>query len=312
MPRKQQGVIFDWTISQLRDSYERALRVANRAENTVRSYMLCLDTFIAFLDHSGASQRVRDITTATIQDFLLAHTHWKASTRQLYFVQLRGFFNWCLQEGDIIDLSPMATMKRPQAPEPEPRILTDDELRALLATCKSRTAFKDVRDLALIRFFLDTGIRLAEMAAIRLDDLNLHPSEQYVSIPHGKGDKYRIVPFGNKAAQALDRYLRMRKGHKDADLPWLWLGTQGQLKRKGIQDLFLQRAQMAGIAHVHPHLLRHTFVDRLKESDMHEEDIMTLTGHTTTTMLHRYAKSRRRQRALDDYHHRKRAPGDAL
>jgi site-specific recombinase XerD len=75
-------------------------------------------------------------------------------------------------------------------------------------------------------FLLDTGARRAELADLQLGDLDL---DLDVAIVLGKGRRERALPYGHKTAVALDRYLRVRARHKDAHLPWLWLGKRGRL-----------------------------------------------------------------------------------
>jgi site-specific recombinase XerC len=123
----------------------------------------------------------------------------------------------------------MAGMNPPHIPDEPPPVLTDDELRRLLKACEGRD-FADRRDAAIIRLFLDTGIRVSESAGIMLPgDLDL--DDQAVVL--GKGRRPRAVPFGRKTALALDRYLRLRASHHLAHLPNLWLGLAGAMTPSG-------------------------------------------------------------------------------
>lgn len=85
--------------------------------------------------------------------------------------------------------------------------------------------FADRRDEAIVRLFVDTGMRVSEMCGIRLLDLDMRADQVTV---HGKGDRIRILPFGARAGTALERYLRLRARHKLAGLPWLWPGSRGR------------------------------------------------------------------------------------
>jgi integrase/recombinase XerC len=132
-----------------------------------------------------------------------------------------SFRKWAVTEGEL-DASPMAGMNPPQIPDEPPPVLTDEELRRLLKACEGRD-FTDRRDAAILRLFLDTGVRVSEAAGIMLPgDLEL---DDQVVIVLGKGRRPRTVPFGRKTA--LARYLRMRAGHPFAYLPNLWLGQAG-------------------------------------------------------------------------------------
>jgi len=99
-----------------------------------------------------------------------------------------------------------------------------------MKSCEGRD-FIDRRDAAILRLFLDTGVRVSEAAGIMLPgDLDL---DDQVVIVLGKGRRPRAVPFGRKTALALDRYLRMRASHSFAHLPNLWLGLAGAMTPSG-------------------------------------------------------------------------------
>jgi site-specific recombinase XerC len=149
----------------------------------------------------------------------------------------------------------MARMRPPIVPEQPVPVVPDDGLRRLLATCAGKD-FDARRDTALILYFLDTGARRSEAAALQLADLDF---DYQVTTVLGKGRRTRELPFGRKTALALDRYLRARAVHRHADLPWLWLGQRGRLTAYGIQQVIRRRGQEAGLPGLHPHQLRHTF-----------------------------------------------------
>jgi site-specific recombinase XerC len=108
---------------------------------------------------------------------------WKPATALNRYRSLQAFFKWCAAEGEL-DASPMVGMKPPRLPDEPPPVLTDDQLRRLLKSCDGRD-FTDRRDTAIIRLFIDTGVRVSEAAGILLpDDLEL---DDQVVIVLGKG-----------------------------------------------------------------------------------------------------------------------------
>lgn len=109
-------------------------------------------------------------------------------------------------------------------------MLSDEELARLLKSCKG-TDFADRRDMALILFLPDTGVRRGEFAAMTVDAVDLGSKTAHVV---GKGRRPRTVAFGAKTARALDRYLRGRARHLAADSEHLWLGQRGPLGADGI------------------------------------------------------------------------------
>jgi site-specific recombinase XerD len=148
-------------------------------------------------------------------------------------------------------------------------------------------------DEAIIRVFIDTGGRLAEITNLRLEsedggDVDLDGGVLRVI---GKGRRIRLLPIGAKTTKAIDRYLRRRGQHPQASLAWLWLGRKGPMTVSGIRQMVWRRSEEAGIGRIHPHQLRHTFAYTWLASGGSEGDLMRLTGWRSRSMLQRYASS---------------------
>ncbi len=272
-------------------AYERALQARRRSKLTIQSYLEALGQLAA---HAGTSD-VAALTTAEIESYLVAvigaHSSATAANR---YRSLRAFYNWCVGE-EIIDKSPMARMHEPTVTDEAPEVLTDDQLKALLAACAGKD-FAARRDTAIIRLFCEPGSpRLAEMADLTLDDLDMRGSMVRL---HGKGDKVRHIPFGAKTGQALDRYLRVRRQHPLDHLPQLWLGGRGvALTPSGITQLLRRRARQADIGHIHPHQLRHTSAHVWADMGGSTGDAMALFGWSSPDMAYRYGRSASTARA---------------
>lgn len=236
------------------DQFARNLRSENKSPATVYTYTSAVAQFAEFLLQKGMSTAVENIRREHVESFiehLLATA--KPATANNRYRGLQSFFKWLQQEGEIKE-SPMANMKLPKVPEQPPPILDEQGIRWLLGTCSGST-FSDRRDAAIIRLLLDTGLRRAELAGLTLADLDL--DNQILSV-QGKGGRVRVVPYGRKSATALDRYLRARQSHKDADDPHLWLGQLGPMTPSGVYQVVVDRARQAGFK-AYTHLFRHTF-----------------------------------------------------
>jgi site-specific recombinase XerD len=197
---------------------------------------------------------------------------------------LQQFFRWLVDEGEIKE-SPMAKMRPPHIPEEPPAVLRDEHVAAL-HKATAGTDFDDRRDRAILSMLLDTGMRRAELAGIRLDDIDMDLEAVLVM---GKGRRPRSCPFDVGTARDLSRYLKARQRRADADSQWLWLGKKGRLTENGIAQVLKRRGQEAGLdGRLHPHLFRHTFAHQMLAKGMQESDLMRLAGWRSRQMVGRY------------------------
>jgi len=299
-----------YPLSSLAESYKRHLRAEHVKETTIHNYDFTFAHLATWLTENQKTDDVASITTDDMRDHLVwLQDRLQPTTVQSRFKQLRAFFAWCVEE-EILSRSPMTKIKMPAAAEVEKDILSDEEIKLLFDTCKDKHSYNDVRDLAIMRLLLDSGLRANECASIKLEDMHMEGKEQLIVVPFGKGDKYRIVGFGAKTATSIDRYLRFRAQHVYTEQPWLFLGQKGKMTGFGLIHIMEKRCTLANISHATPHSWRHTFIDRMKRSGISDENIMSLTGHSSTQVFQHYAKKLRSERALDAYQGN--APGDHI
>ena len=295
------------TIRRLATSFELSLGAANKAPRTISTYLAGVNRFASFLELAGMPVQVASIKREHIEAWLTDELErTSAATAAIRYRSVQQFFRWAVSDGELT-ASPMDKMSPPIVPEKPVPVFAADELAALLKAWGG-TRFEDRRDLAIIRLFIDTGIRRSEMADLHTDAVDLRARTATVL---GKGRRERLVPFGHKTGQALDRYIRVRAHHRFAYEPWLWPGQTGRLTDNGIGQLVQRRAAVAGLeGRVNLHRFRHDFSHRWLAEGGQGEDLMMLNGWKSRTMLMRYRASAATERAIEA--HRRLSPGDRI
>ena len=277
------------------EEWNLAMRQANKSPATRKVYSTAVAQFADWLAAHGRPDATTDtITPADVRGYLLdVLDRTSASTAITRHGGLQAFFKWARQEGLAAD-DPTASVPKPQRDQAVVPVLREDDLRRVLAVCGRD--FNGLRDEAIIRMLLGTGMRRGECAAITLDELDV--KAQTVHIVRGKGGKGRIVYLPDHAMLALRRYLRARSMHRMAHLPNLWVGKGGGLSGSGIQQLLAGRAQQAGVsARFNPHSFRHTFAHTWLAAGGTEGSLMASAGWSNRAMIDRYGRSVASERA---------------
>lgn len=301
-------------LRDLLDSWERSLRARNLAPTTrdaqVRNVRRVVEQWAA---QDGGPVRVGNVTRATCETWLagLLDREKPRPLRPLsvrtYYAHLARFFAWCVDDEELAE-SPMAHVAPPLVPDADaaPPVLDIQQVTQLLNACAGN-GFYERRDHAMLRLLFDTGMRHDDLMQLAVGDVDLN--DGMVILRNRKGRRLETLPISSKTVRALDRYLRLRTQHADADKPPLWLGRQGPLHYAAIRYIVNQRTAQAGLPHIWPHVARHTFASHwLEREDTKEGDLMVLAGWRSRTMLGRYGRGVAHKRASKE--HRRVSPGD--
>jgi integrase/recombinase XerC len=206
----------------LNRSFRRTLEAENKSPRTIEAYTDAVRQLATYCQAHGYPVLAGELRGEHIQDFIADQlARWKPSTAHNRYRGLHAFFKWAVAEGDLA-ASPMDGMRPPQLPEQPVGVIRAEHLTRLLRTCEGRD-FTSRRDTAIILLLIDTGMRRAECVGMTLDDVDL---DQRIVWVLGEGRRPRALPIGRKTAQALDRYLRAREGHRLTHLPYLWVGRK--------------------------------------------------------------------------------------
>lgn len=281
--------------------WQQALRAEAKSPGTIDTYTHGLQTYLTWCARTGEPPLARTTMTTWMSDMLQAGAApGSVRIRQL---AVRRFVAWLIATGHL-PVDPFAGVKGPRQTQKLVTPLTDDDLRALIATCVTPThragePLHHRRDEAIIRLMFETGIRIGETIALHIDDVDLDLGR--VTVRRGKGGRGRVIPIGATTSASLRAYLTLREQHRRADSPELWLGERGtQLGYDGLSRALRRRAQLAGIAGFHPHKLRHTAAHRWLAAGGSESGLMAIAGWTRTDMLVRYTRAHASERAAQE------------
>ncbi len=217
-----------------------------------------------------------------------------AQTALQRFQSVRQFFKFLEEAGDIKE-TPMLRLKPPKVPEKLVPVIPEESMKKLFKTV-SGTDFESRRDRAIMSLFIDTGMRVSEMAGIDVDDFDAERREVLV---HGKDRRDRVLRVVKESRTDVLRYLQLRERHPHADDQALWLGKRGRLTDNGIRQLVRRHQAEAGLPRITPHMFRHTFSHEYLKAGGSEGDLVRITGWKDRQMVDRYGASVASERARE-------------
>jgi site-specific recombinase XerD len=283
-------------LTALFDSWLLHLRAERKSTQTIKSYGDGVRLWLAWCERTGHSPTLdRRTVNAFVAELL--ESGLEPATARARQLSLRRFSAWLAEEGEI-DRDELLGLKPPKLDDKVIDSLTVEQVTALIAACSGKE-FRDRRDEAIVRLMVNCGVRSDELLSMTVPEVDL--TDCMVVVRRGKGGKGRRVSFDPKTGRSIDRYLRLRRTHRLADTPTLWLGDRGKnLGYYGLRDTLQGRAGLAGIEGFTNHQLRHTFAAMWLDKGGSEGGLMASAGWTRRDMIDRYTKSTSERRAADE------------
>jgi site-specific recombinase XerD len=209
-----------------------------------------------------------------------------------------------LEKEELIKDNPFAKLNPPKIENKVIQALTPAEIDRLFNACSGKSPI-DIRNKAILSMFLDTGLRVSELASLNIDDMDMNTGS--IVVRHGKGGKQRVVHIGSKAQKALWKYITI---YRRSESKSLFINRSGEpLEVIGIKIL-IKRLGISARVKVSPHKLRHTFAISYLRAGGDVFSLQYLLGHSTLQMTQRYLQSLNADDAINA--HRKFSPLDNM
>lgn len=296
-----------------------SLKAEGKGNATIDYYSYLLHPLLSYASEQGWPDNIASLDANRLREFLtwtatrtfelkVANNGGKVvrkarpSTAWPYYRALRRLFNWAVGEG-YLESSPLATIHFKPPPEPPIEGYTIDELKRLLAVCdldiKTGARFIGIRNKAMLLLFIDSGLRRAEMANLRLNDLDLKSGRVRVL---GKGNKIGIAPFSSKTAKVLWAWLVQRKSRAKTD--HLWITEEGKaFSLDGLVSWFTRLKKRAGVnGRGGVHRLRHTAALQYLRSAKDSFLLQLFLRHESLEMSRRYTQGLKAEEAIAAHH----------
>ena len=278
-------------LNQYLDSLEK---IKNYSPNTVKSYK---NDILQYLKE--------EIVLGEFAKFLkiCSKKEYSKSTINRKITSIKTFLNWCIEK-NYLNSSALKSVKNLKNEKKLPNVLTANYINELLDGLPTSDA-KGLRDKAILEIMYSSGLRVSEVSNLTLKNFKKNKSIKVL----GKGNKFRIVPLGRKAIEALDLWILQRnKLNKLVDAEFLFLNQQGRkLTARAIQYRLKFWAQKNNIPeNIHPHLLRHSFASHVLQSSQDLRAVQELLGHSniSTTQIYTHLDFQHLSKIYDQAHPR--------
>jgi integrase/recombinase XerC len=273
--------------------YLEELRRTGASDHTVRAYESDLRQFLEYFSPPGAEPpALAEFDVLKIREWLAGLYDRKLDriSMRRKLASLRSFFRHVVRQG-VVQTNPARLVLTPKAGQKLPVVMTAEQANALVDAPPSEQiqAAWPTRDRAMLEFLYGCGLRASELVGMNLGDIDF--AERWVRV-RGKGRKERQVPFGRKAAAALERYLGERAAAAETREQAVFLNRRGRrITTRGVQGIVkLYALLVAGDSSIHPHSFRHAYATHLLSDGADLRAVQELLGHARLSTTQKYTQ----------------------
>lgn len=263
--------------------YER-----RRSPETIASYSCSIREFEDFFRHLDSGLDWSSVDEDVVRDWMehLVDGGMEASSVGTRFAALRSLFRFALAR-HLVERDPTYRLEPPKKAKRLPTFLKESEMDRLLDDLPWGTSFKEVRDKAIITTFYETGIRLSELKG--LNDVDIDSDNHRLKVT-GKGNKQRVVPYGEELARTLRDYMACRDREVIRHCDAVFVTSKGnRMTSDGVRMLVKDKLSLVSSQKkLSPHVLRHTFATAMLNNGASIESVRRLLGHASASTTEVY------------------------
>ncbi len=260
----------------------------NRSERTVGSYADDLNAFEAYFKNLSDTMTWETVDADVIRNWMEAMVDKgnSATSVSRRLSALRSFFRFAKLR-HYVDVDPVCRIQSPKKNKPLPQFLKESEMDELLDKQQWGDDYENVRARTIIMLFYETGMRLSEL--LGLDDENVNFLNRELKVT-GKGDKQRVIPFGNELSRTLREYMSLRDAQVKRNSPALILTCKGtRMSAESVRSIVREGlSRVSSLKKRSPHVLRHTFATAMLNHGADIESLKKLLGHASVSTTEIY------------------------
>ena len=278
----------------------------NRSQQTVESYRDDLKHFEMFAKDLSDSFSWETVDSDMVRDWMesMMDKGNSAATVSRRLSALKTFYRFALARR-YVESDPVYSIKGPKKEKPLPQFVKESEMDELLDRQAWGDDYNNVRARTIIILFYETGMRLSELVNLDDKDVNFVTSEIKIT---GKGNKQRIVPFGDELKNTLLEFRRLRDASVEVKTPALVVSDKGtRMSPSKVQDIVRSNlSRVCSLKKKSPHVLRHSFATAMLNHHVGLENLKKLLGHArlSTTEIYTHTTFEQLKRVYNEAHPR--------